>query len=275
MDALADTPWPMFRHDIRHTGRSPYTGPEAPAALWSFPTGDIIYGSPAIGADGTIYVTSKGGGRRLFAINPDGSEKWSFLLGGLPNQGGSSPAIAADGTIYVGSHDGKLYAIGSNRQPDQSTNASPSDGADNISLTPVLQSSAFSDPDSGDNHTASQWQVTTSPGDYSSPVFDSGTDTSNLTSITIPSGTLDYSTTYYWRVSHQDNHGTWSEWSAETNFTTAGYPLADTPWPMFHHDLRHTGRSPYTGPANPVLQWSYATGSCIEYSSPAIGDDGT
>jgi hypothetical protein len=31
---------------------------------------------------------------------------------------------------------------------------------------------------------------------------------------------LNYSTTYYWHVRHQDNHGAWSDYSAETSFTT-------------------------------------------------------
>jgi uncharacterized repeat protein (TIGR02543 family) len=164
-----------------------------------------------------------------------------------------------------------------NQPPDQPSNVSPSNGATGVSLTPTLQSSAFSDPDAGDTHAASQWQITTTPGDYNSPLFDSGTDSSNLTSIAVPSGRLNPNTTYYWHVRHQDNHGAWSSYSDETCFTTLttiGPPLADTPWPMFHHDLQHTGLSPYVGPEAPLFKWSYATGSHV-ISSPAIGADGT
>jgi PKD repeat protein len=107
-----------------------------------------------------------------------------------------------------------------NQPPDRPSNVSPADEATGVSLTPTLESSAFSDPDEGDTHAASQWQVTTTSGDYSSPVFDSDRDTSNLTQLTIPSGELSYDTTYYWRVRHEDNHGAWSSWSAETSFTT-------------------------------------------------------
>ena len=105
--------------------------------------------------------------------------------------------------------------------PSQPSSVLPTDGATGISLTPTLQSSAFSDPDAGDTHQASQWQIRASGGSYDSPVFNSGTDTSNLTQITIPSGKLTYSTTYYWQVRHQDNKGAWSEWAAETSFATA------------------------------------------------------
>ncbi len=46
------------------------------------------------------------------------------------------------------------------------------------------------------------------------------------------------------------------------------------PWAMFHHDPQHTGRSPYVGPQQNTVAWTYRTGSEIN-SSPAIGRDGT
>ena len=45
-------------------------------------------------------------------------------------------------------------------------------------------------------------------------------------------------------------------------------------WWMFHHDLQHSGRSLFSGPASPVLQWTYPTGA-IFCSSPTLGADGT
>ena len=80
------------------------------------------------------------------------------------------------------------------------------DGAIDIDLTPLLSSSAFSDPGWGGPHAASQWQITATSGDYSSPVSDSGTDNCNLTQITLTSAILDGNTAYYWRVRHQNNH---------------------------------------------------------------------
>lgn len=46
----------------------------------------------------------------LYAINPDGTQKWAFKAGDYIT---SSPAIGADGTIYFGSNDTNLYAINS------------------------------------------------------------------------------------------------------------------------------------------------------------------
>ena len=96
--------WRMFRHDAQHTGRSPFVGPSAPTKKWDFDTGDDVYSSPAIGADGTVYVGSCD--KKLYAIKADGTKKWEFATDA------GSPAIGADGTIYVGSFDNKLYAIG-------------------------------------------------------------------------------------------------------------------------------------------------------------------
>ena len=44
-------------------------------------------------------------------------------------------------------------------------------------------------------------------------------------------------------------------------------------WSMFHHNLQHTGQSPYNGPNNPALKWSYTTGGSV-WSSPAIASNG-
>ena len=105
-DDSHNPPWPMFRYDSMHTGRSPHSGPENPATKWSFKTEGSIASSPVIGADGTIYVGSND--QKLYALNPDGSMKWSFTTQGAIT---SSPAIGTDGTIYVGNNAKKLYAL--------------------------------------------------------------------------------------------------------------------------------------------------------------------
>ncbi len=98
------------------------------------------------------------------------------------------------------------------------TNSSPTDGAADQSITPTLVGSDFSGG-SGTHH-ASQWQITATSGDYSSPVYDSGTDHDNLTSTVIPSSSLENGLTYYWHVRYQDSDEVWSSCSAETSFGT-------------------------------------------------------
>lgn len=68
---------------------------------------DWIDSAPAIGADGTVYVTSWDG--KLYAIDPaNGAKRWEYATAGFV---ASSPAIAADGTIYLGSGDRALHAV--------------------------------------------------------------------------------------------------------------------------------------------------------------------
>ena len=123
------------------------------------------------------------------------------------------------GILLAGCAEGDESAL-PNEPPKQPSNLLPAAEAADVSLTPLLISSPFSDSDTEDTHVASQWQVTTTSGDYSSAVFDSGPDTTNLTEVYNPYGILSPETTYYWRVRHQDSYGNWSSWSTETSFTT-------------------------------------------------------
>jgi outer membrane protein assembly factor BamB len=69
--------------------------------------GDPILASPAIANNGTIY--SGCDGDIMYAINPDGTEKWTFTTAGSNIR--STPAIAADGSVYIASDDNNLYAL--------------------------------------------------------------------------------------------------------------------------------------------------------------------
>jgi len=110
--------------------------------------------------------------------------------------------------------------------PEQPGNVWPIDGAGDTGVTPELKSSPFVDPEIGDKHAASEWQITSTSGDYSNPTLTSGRDTQNLTSYKVSPGKLRYDTTYYWHVRHQDSQGIWSDWSEETSFSTGPVPAA-------------------------------------------------
>ena len=163
-----------------------------------------------------------------------------------------------------------------NRPPNQPDGIWPENGASGISLTPTLRSSAFSDPD-GDNHAASQWQITTTPGDYSAPIFLSPELTSDLIQAAVDSGRLTGNTTYYWQVRHKDNHGGWSAWSEERSFTTLNRP-PDRPAPV-SPPAGTTGTSlsptlessvfsdPDGGDTHAASQWQITT-TAVDYGSP-------
>lgn len=145
----------------------------------------------------------------------------------------------------------------SNRAPNAPTNSSPTDTVANQSLTPTLTSSAFSDNDVGDTHAASQWQISTTSGNYSSTVFDSGEDAVNLTSITV-SPALSAGTTYYWHVKHKDNNGNWSSYSTETSFTASQTPA--TP----------TNSSPTSGQMNQKTTLTFASSAFSDGDGAAV-----
>ncbi|PTY06311.1 hypothetical protein DB347_12820 [Opitutaceae bacterium EW11] len=90
------------------------------AQRWAFSTlssstaGNIV-ATPATGPDGAIYIgveigtsTSSSNTGKLFAVNPDGSVKWTF---DAPDWIDSTPAVGSDGTVYVGCWNGVLYAL--------------------------------------------------------------------------------------------------------------------------------------------------------------------
>jgi uncharacterized repeat protein (TIGR03803 family) len=102
--------------------------------------------------------------------------------------------------------------------PDTPTNVTPTDNAKGVGLTPDLTASPFRDVDSHATQKASEWVITrTSDGTV---VWDSGTDTSDKTSTTVPAGKLAYHTEYSWQVRYENNWDLWSSYSSATSFTT-------------------------------------------------------
>jgi len=79
---------------------------------WTNQPATFFVSSPAIGADGTIYIGSESESptsSRVFAIDPsNGSRKWSYSV---PDWIDSTPAVADDGSVYIGCWDGRLYAL--------------------------------------------------------------------------------------------------------------------------------------------------------------------
>lgn len=101
--------WPMFGYSAGHNHRSPFVGSQSGRLTWAFNLGSLgVISSPAVASDGTIYVGAVYSTDKLYAVNPDGTEKWAFSTGWSVR---SSPAIGPDGTIYVGCDDNYFYAI--------------------------------------------------------------------------------------------------------------------------------------------------------------------
>ena len=183
---------------------------------------------PAIGSDGTIYAGSEN--RMLYAINPDGTMKWAYDTGGAV----SSPSIAGDGSLYVVSQDSYcgLYV-----------------GAP-TSLSSDIRAVCKINPDGTLNRVmaggtgAAETSIPSIASDGSSYV---GSANNILLAIN-PDGTRK------WIYMGEGGNGNSSSAIGSDGTVYIGSSdgklyalkgaasLADAPWPMFQHDLQHTGR---------------------------------
>jgi outer membrane protein assembly factor BamB len=75
---------------------------------WSVFNTEVNLQAPAIGADGTVYAAASGGVYAYDGVT--GSLKWAYQTG-LFGYSFGSPTIGADGTIYVVNPLGTLYAL--------------------------------------------------------------------------------------------------------------------------------------------------------------------
>jgi len=97
--------WPMFHHDLQHSGFSASTAPNKNVTLWDYGTGGSVDSCPAV-VDGEVYVGS--GDNKTFCLDAfTGTLVWNFTTDYYII---SSPAVA-DGRVYVGSADRKVYCL--------------------------------------------------------------------------------------------------------------------------------------------------------------------
>jgi len=191
------------------------------AEAWASPIGTPT-DSAAIGADRTVYVTASA----LYAIAPDGSTRW-VNHDPLSNQRfAPSPAIGRDGTVYVATslnfdlgYGFSLYAISPAGNLIWNTRTNLQGGPALFVSTPTI--------DAGGNIilTAHNSLFAITPHGSVLWCFSPGDNSDSLSSPAIgPDGTI-YAT-----------FGTKLYAIAWTN------ALADSPWPMYQQNPRHTGK---------------------------------
>jgi outer membrane protein assembly factor BamB len=95
---------------------------------WVFEISELTYGGGAlVGSDGTIY---QGSDAAIYAINPNGTQKWKIATGGSGALARvrAFPAMSADGTLYCVSNS-TLYAINASSGSDVWTKPLPNEAA--------------------------------------------------------------------------------------------------------------------------------------------------
>ena len=147
--------------------------------------------------------------------------------------------------------------------PSSITPVIDTDTSKTFSRQPVINTSAYVVEYSGSVHFSSFWRIRRVSDNvtvYSTAdTFASG-DTGNKTSITVPSGTLDFDTAYSVQVKFRDNAGLESAFSSAVNFTT---PLVDQPdiqtiTPAFNPTINVAGIQMKTGYTHSSSDWQFA-----------------
>jgi hypothetical protein len=179
------------------------------AIRWTYPI--AAAGLPAVGAGGVVYCV--GLDALLYAITPQGGPLWVCALKGLGGGFASQPVVGPDGTIYCQTWS-KVVAVTSNGTlkwlvPGSSLSSSSPVVLDDGTIL-VLSSDVLTALNSDGT---SRWRY--GAGSLSSP------------SVAVaPDGTIYVG----------------SE-SGRLYALRGTASLADSPWPMYQHDLRHTGRA--------------------------------
>jgi outer membrane protein assembly factor BamB len=225
--------------------------------IWEFKTGAaIVFSSPAIGSDGTVYVGSQDG--KLYAINgKSGVKLWEFKTTHVVD---SSPAIGSDGTVYVGA--GVLYAINGKSGvklwefvTGSAVSSSPAIGSDGTVYVGSYDNKLYAiNGKSG----VKLWEYVTRGTVESSPAIGSdgtvyvGSDDKKLYAINGKSGI--------------------KLWEFETGGKVVSSPAIGSDGTVYvgSNDNKLYAINGKSG----VKLWEFRTGGAVK-SSPAIGPDGT
>ncbi len=248
---LANTPWPKYMRDNNNTGRSPYIGSQTNTVKWTYTTGgQISYSSAAVDSDGTIYIGSQDG--NFYAINPDGTKKWSYATGAVS----TSASIGSDGIIYIGGGN-NLYAL----NPDGTLQWQYST-IGSVKSSPVVKDDIiyFVSKDGvyalHANGTL-KWSYASILGGNGAPAI--GTD----------------ETIYLSGYSDKKLYALNSDGTLKWSYTTTGYiygsPSIGSDGTIYFGNRQD--QKLYALNPDGTLKWSYTAG--IIYGTPAIGIDGT
>ena len=176
---------------------------------WQLHTESWAASAPSIGSDGTIYF---GAGPYMYAVNPDGTLKWKFKAGDFIF---SSPAIDIDGTIYFGCDDGYFYALdpqGTLKWRFKAESAIGSSPAISMDGTIYFGNGGYLYALNREGKL--KWKIKTGSYIETSPAIDEN-------------GVIYIVSTDGYLYAIDDRCG----------------GLASSSWPMFHHDVRHTGKA--------------------------------
>lgn len=226
---------------------------------WSVVCATFIDTPATIAADGTIYASS---GPNLYAFTPEGTNKWTFAKPGYELRG---PIVGGDGTIYVASSDHHLYALspdGVEKWAFEGAGPFASSAVIGPGGTIYIGNDGVFDPTKGTlrgrlyaiaPNGALEWEFITGDAIRSSPAV-AADGTIYFGCYDTKFYALNPNGTEKWEV----NVGTAIDSGPAIRFDGVVYfatyagdlyavqgssPLAESAWPMFQRDVRHTGNA--------------------------------
>ena len=226
--------------------------------------GGPIDSSPALASDGTIYVGSAD--KNLYAVNPNGTVKWTRSLGGNVQ---SSPAVGPDGAIYVGSGDKNLYAV----NPDGSVRwAFPTNGR--VFSSPAVSADGGTVYVGSDDKNLYAVTVATGASAWAAPF--AATDRIPSCPAIAPDGTI-YVGSWDKNLYAVNPDGS-RKWSLAAAGRINTCPAIATGGTVYIASFG-AGSAPATlyavNPTTGLANWSFPLGGLYVYSSPAVAPDGT
>lgn len=197
---------------------------------WQYFVDAVVQSSPAVDNNGNIYFGTDQGD--LFALSPNGESLWSYHVASHFNDISSSPVIDANGNIYFGCDDGYLYKLTPNGEPLWRCLLHPNAS---ITSTPLLTTDGHLYVAGPADSTFEKLYCITPEGTIAWEVLlESPPLPRPRFSIDLfPSPVIDQYGIIY--IATPDG----------LIFAVAGRPertLMQSPWPMFRHDVRHTGK---------------------------------
>lgn len=183
----------------------------------------IADGQDAFPDDGSEWIDTDHDGTGNNADTDDDNDAmpdtWEIDHGLDPLAGNADQDSDGDGlTDFEEYQNGSDPTNGDeNMAPDRPNIVSPDDGEQGVNLRLKIAASAFSDPNSDDDHKKSEWRITRVSD---RKVILHTTRHRFLESIRVPYFLLNPGTRYTCRVRYYDQHDLASEWSAGVTFTT-------------------------------------------------------
>jgi outer membrane protein assembly factor BamB len=228
----SDDSTPCVVNGVVYVGSSPYglcaLNANTGAQIWNFPA-SIWQSSPSV-AGGIVYICSYDG--NIYGLNAaNGAQLWSYYLG--HGSVSCSPTIT-NGVLYITDVNGYLCAFG------KATKAS-------ISMAPWFGLKGSVAAISGAGFSAGSTVTATFAG---APITLSGSTVDSLghfyATFTVPAlASANYP------IVATDSLGK----NALSNYTIVSAPV--TSWPMYMHDLQHTGTADNMVPTSNNTLWTY------------------